>query len=446
MHKSHLLMNVGLICAALTTAASSAQTAQPAPQPAKAGEPAATSPIIMEKEFNLFFENEPSGYFHEARRARVSENPSVAAASLHKAAAQFRLEAHRSTSPEGKLALQRCATELEMLASGFGLEVDKQPTIAAVDHAFARAHHTLAQHQLALAKQHWSRNMHKEAGAALLSACDNAHAACAWGAVEMSATEMKALSGVMKTASRAKSGNRVSDTDFTKASASVESQLKHLAEISKSDQWGPVPTDVVLQPDSIEAIWIAHGDEPTTQFCIARHAILTRQHATAAGALRRAEAFITMRVQHAGGQVKTELLASASDIAGIADDLEHDVQVSMHEVDRAFARVEIAMAEYFRERAKGAHAKNEAAETGHYLRAAATHLERGAAWTGHTVESGVTSTIHAARTLAGKLMAGAGWTVDEVGKGIDSVGKSIDAARNWVAPSKTTAVDPDAKP
>jgi hypothetical protein len=441
MYRPLFLIQSGLMCFAISSASlgqtteSTRTTQQPAQPAARATQPS----TILEDEFVTFFQNEPSGYFHDARWACVNHHPSLAATNLRKAAAQFRLEAHRSATNDGRQSLQRCATELEKLASNLNPNMDMQPTVAAMDLAFARAHRTLARHRIDLAKERRTRNMHVHAAANLLSASENAEAGFAWGNLQLTPQEMDATSNAAILAARIESGETVPNAEFTKTLTDIENQVKRLTEVSRSGQWGQEPTEVIAQPERIEALWIVYADEPTTQFYAARGAILTRQFPTASRALQRAEAFIILQAQHATGKVKNDLLASAQDIAEITYDIEQDVKVSVYRTDQVFAKAELAMAEYFRHKAQEAHARKDSIETGHYLRAAATHFERGAVWTGNKLDSGVANTVYGTRFLAGKIMAGAGWTVDEVGKGIDALGRGIDAAGKWVAPAKTPA-------
>lgn len=472
MYRPFLLIQSSVMCVAITAASlgqtteSTRSTQQPAQPTARAIQPS----TILEDAFVTFFQNEPSGYFHDARWACVNHHPSLAATNLRKAAAQFRLEAHRSTTDDCRQSLQRCAIELEKLASNLNPNMDMQPTTAAMDHAFTRAHRTMAQHRINLAKERRTRNMHVHAAANLLSASENAEAGFAWGNLEMTAPEMDAAANTAMLAPRIESGETISDAEFTRILTNIENQVKRLTEdsrsghedsrsgqevsrsgqndsrsgqtVSLSGQWEQEPTDVIAQPERIEALWIVYADEPTTQFYAARHAILTRQFPTAASALERAEAFIILQAEHATGKVKADLTASAQDIADITYDIEQDVKVSVYRTDHVFAKAEIAMAEYFRHKAKESHAKKDAIATGHSLRAAATHFERGAAWTGNKLDSGVANTVYGTRFLAGKIMAGAGWTADEVGKGIDALGRGIDEAGKWVASPNTTDTEP----
>ena len=50
------------------------------------------------------------------------------------------------------------------------------------------------------------------------------------------------------------------------------------------------------------------------------------------------------------------------------------------------------------------------------------------------MDAGVTSAVHGTRFVAGKLIQGVGWTVDEVGKGFEMLGKGIDDVGKWIAP------------
>ena len=52
-------------------------------------------------------------------------------------------------------------------------------------------------------------------------------------------------------------------------------------------------------------------------------------------------------------------------------------------------------------------------------------MEQAAKWSGRELETGTADTIGYARVVGGKLVKGAGWTEDEVDKGIKGIGGAL---------------------
>ena len=52
-------------------------------------------------------------------------------------------------------------------------------------------------------------------------------------------------------------------------------------------------------------------------------------------------------------------------------------------------------------------------------------MEQAAKWSGGELETDATNTIDYARTVGAKLVKGAGWTVDEVDKGIKGISNAL---------------------
>ena len=52
-------------------------------------------------------------------------------------------------------------------------------------------------------------------------------------------------------------------------------------------------------------------------------------------------------------------------------------------------------------------------------------MEQAAKWSGRELEAGTADTVDYARAVGGKLVKGAGWTADEVDKGIKGIGSAL---------------------
>jgi hypothetical protein len=78
------------------------------------------------------------------------------------------------------------------------------------------------------------------------------------------------------------------------------------------------------------------------------------------------------------------------------------------------------------EKAKTALNAKHPAMAGHYLRSAVNHVEDAAKWSGHELESGTLATANGVRIVAGKLIEGSGFVVNEAEKGITWVGDEVE--------------------
>ena len=87
-----------------------------------------------------------------------------------------------------------------------------------------------------------------------------------------------------------------------------------------------------------------------------------------------------------------------------------------------FARSYEALAQHQYLKASESWAKKKTKETGQALTAAAQYLEQTARWSGRQLETGTAEVVSYVRTVAGKLIKGTGYGVEEVGKGITEIG------------------------
>lgn len=408
----------------------SSTTSSKQPQTTTADQPA----FAENDAFFIFYEDQPSGYFNQARWAYVNGHRALAASNLRKAAIQLRFEAYRTSDTNDREALRRCATTLERLAGDLNETREMQPPLVSLDHAFARAQRTLARHELAMARDQWSQKRTGRATQDLMAAAQNVNAGLAWAGYDLTPAEIDDVSNAFMLRTKIEAGQSVSKDEFNKTLADIDRQINRLADITTADEWGEEPTTVVMMPDRMEAIWVIETDEPTTELYRARQAILSRDFDSAARSLRRAAAFLDLQTEYATGETKEDLRTASQQFDRIVYDIDHQIYVSLNRLDHAFAQSEIALAEYYRDLAAEANRNNEVTFTGRYLRAAAAHLDRASAWTGHQMETAVGSAVYGTRILAGKLVEGGGWTVDEINKGFKALGDGIEAVEQWVTP------------
>jgi hypothetical protein len=424
MRRQSMFISAGIACA-VVCAAASGQAAQRVGQ-------TDISPTTVTENFAIFFDHEPGGYFHEARLALMSRHFRLSADATRRASAQFRLEAHRAGKTETRSSLLRTAAVLDSLAADTMTFADPPISPMVLDRSFARAHCTLGMHKMELAKDLRTKGQPTMAGRELMAMIENIESGFAWAGQELERSEIEAMESANMLAKRLATGARIDGAEFDRTVRSITVPANRLKQIVMSDEWGPEPDVVVERPGPYEAIWVVFADQPAGLIFDARHSILAREHDAAAKFIRRAEAFIRIQGEHATTDgVRHDLLATAGELELVAYDLDQRVAVSVQKLNHIHARAELALAKHFKTKAVEAHKEKDAALTGHYLTAAASHLERAAAWTDEKVETAAANSVYGARFIGRKLMHGVGWTAEEVGKGIETFGKGIENVGKW---------------
>jgi hypothetical protein len=98
---------------------------------------------------------------------------------------------------------------------------------------------------------------------------------------------------------------------------------------------------------------------------------------------------------------------------------------SVQDLRRTFARADRALAEEHFQNAVESWSKREVKATGQELNAAANDVELAMVWAGHKLNATTEAAIGEAHAVAAKLAEGAGWTREEVGKGLDAMSKEV---------------------
>ena len=92
------------------------------------------------------------------------------------------------------------------------------------------------------------------------------------------------------------------------------------------------------------------------------------------------------------------------------------------ELNQAFARANYALAQAHHRNASESWARKAVDATGYELKAAASDIEKALAWAGQKDEAGIADVINNTRLVARKLITGAGYGAEDVGKGIQALG------------------------
>jgi hypothetical protein len=177
--------------------------------------------------------------------------------------------------------------------------------------------------------------------------------------------------------------------------------------------------------------------EPAERFAAARAALARHHRAQAAADIRDAATFVRGQATVASGMVRADLEESARDLDRIAAQVRNGRLKTPRELDAALRRSDRGLARHHLERATRAWARRESATAGRELRTAAQYTERLARDAGTGVERITVDVVHGTRKVGAKLIDGAGWTADEVGKAFAKLGQEIDRLGADVAPRRS---------
>jgi hypothetical protein len=180
--------------------------------------------------------------------------------------------------------------------------------------------------------------------------------------------------------------------------------------------------------------WYPVVQQPQRHFTAAAVAFAAKDYGLAAAEIRKAESYIHKESGRASGSARSDL----DDAAGRLEDLARSVQTGSEQdaavLRRAFAAANRALASEYRTLASRSWVRKEYDDAGHELRASAQSLESGADWLGAQARADASATVTETRTLGDKLSAGAGWTRDEVAKGMVNLGNGIEEMGRHINP------------
>lgn len=169
----------------------------------------------------------------------------------------------------------------------------------------------------------------------------------------------------------------------------------------------------------------AKAVELASHFQKADELFLKKDLKAAASEIRKGASFLKGKAKSATKDSKEGLDASAQELEKLAKDVEAGGVTSEKQLKDGFARSYHALSNYEYRRASEAWAKKKTRATGQALTNAAQDVEQAAKWSGRELEADTADTIEYARGVGGKLVKGAGWSVDEVDKGIKGIGNAL---------------------
>lgn len=191
-----------------------------------------------------------------------------------------------------------------------------------------------------------------------------------------------------------------------------------------------------------EELWNDLSDEPGEHMDRARNAFLAVDAAEAAAQIRKAAIYLRITAGHAVDGSKWALIRSAHEFEGLAHRIEEGTVKSVGELDAAFARALHSHHHCVLAERSWMARQNERA--GKQLRAAADNLEKAAARTGHALQTATAAVAKETRLVAGKLVEGTGFVVDEVGKGFAKFGKQVEDVGKGIEPHPAQAASDSA--
>jgi hypothetical protein len=178
------------------------------------------------------------------------------------------------------------------------------------------------------------------------------------------------------------------------------------------------------------------AEEPESSFQKADEFFLKKDLKAAATEIRKGAGFLKKKVKEASKDGKEGLKASVQELEQLAKDVEKGTVTSEEKLKDAFARSYAALANHHYLKASESWAKKKTKETGQALTAAAQYLEQTARWSGRQLEAGTAEVVSYGRTVGGKLIKGAGYGAEEVGKGIKEIGRELSKLVNRTEPQK----------
>ncbi len=205
------------------------------------------------------------------------------------------------------------------------------------------------------------------------------------------------------------------------------------AETGKSKPRPKVPEGWIV----IEEVYLDPlAGEAQHHFLKAREDFIEKQMKAAAAQIRKAAVFL--RIEAAGATQKggETLKGSYDELESLAGRIEKGTVRSATELDNAFFRTHHALAENYYDLATEYLEQKNVAKTSNHLQSIAESIEQAVAWGGHKVEEGTRAAINDARILAGKMKEGAGWSEEEVRRGLKKLGEEIQKLDREIEPGK----------
>lgn len=184
-------------------------------------------------------------------------------------------------------------------------------------------------------------------------------------------------------------------------------------------------------------------EEPQRHFDSAIEAFSKKDYKATATEIRKATRYMRLEARRTTGNARQELNSSVAELDKLAASVEKGAVKDEKSMDRDFARANHALALAHRAEAAESWTRREYDKAGYELKAAARDLESAAGWAGSKAKAGASGAVADTQALGDKLVTGATWTRDEVGRGFDVLGQALNElghkidAKQQAAPVKS---------
>lgn len=178
---------------------------------------------------------------------------------------------------------------------------------------------------------------------------------------------------------------------------------------------------------------IQTSDDPSPHFFAARDAYMKRDYDACAKELRLAGDILKRDAAETKMLTAHELRVAGNNLDKLAERVQRGQVTTVDDLNDRIGQSYKALSDYHYQMARESYERNRQsdtsskhdAETGRYLNAAANDLESWARYTGRTVEAGTRTAIDDTKSLAGKMISGAGWATERTGEAINNFGETI---------------------
>ena len=182
----------------------------------------------------------------------------------------------------------------------------------------------------------------------------------------------------------------------------------------------------------------ANSLDPGRPLSAARDLFFQFEIRAAAAKIRQGASEVRTAARDAATDAKQSLNATADELETLSQRVEAGSIKTVEELDRPFARAYHSLAQHHYLAGQRLWRAREHQLAGRRLRVAADNLERAAAAAGHRLSSTADAAVRESRLLSEKLIEGAGYATDDVGKTFESLGKQVETVGQNVEPVALT--------
>lgn len=175
------------------------------------------------------------------------------------------------------------------------------------------------------------------------------------------------------------------------------------------------------------------SDNPSPHFFAARDAFNKRDNDACARELRLAGDIMKRDASEAKMWTAHKLRDAGSDLDTLAERVQRGQVNSVDDINQRVEQSYNALSDFHYQLARESYERNRKSgvttgrdpETGQYLNAAANDLESWARYSGRAVEAGTRTAIDDTKSLAGKMISGAGYATERTGEALNNFGEAI---------------------